>query len=272
MTNVGLLGCGAIGTEMARAIVEGRAGDANLVALYDQDDAQATKLAAGLSSPVPRFTQFEPFCAVDGLHLVVECASPAAVRTLGMRVLEAGLDLLVVSSGGLADPAFFSTLSDLAVRRNRRLLVPSGALGGIDAIRAARGLLDEVTLTSTKPPRALSGAPGFEAWEGKDMAGATVVFEGNALEAIEMFPANINVGVTLSLAGLGPERTKIKVVADPASPGNVHEVHARGAFGVFRFRLENQPHVTNPRTSYLAVLSALEALRAACAPGPRIGS
>ncbi len=272
MNNVGLLGCGSIGTQMASAIVEGKAGDASLVALFDRDGAQAARLAASLPRPVPCFTDFDRFCATDGMDLVVECASPFAVRVLGPRVLEANLDLLMLSSGGLADVAFFRTLSDLATRKNRRLMVPSGALGGIDAIRAARELLDEVTLTSVKPPRALSGAPGFKAWEGKELTEPTVVFEGNALEAIEMFPANVNVGVTLSLAGLGPERTKVKVVADPGSRDNVHEVYARGAFGVFRFRLENKPHVANVRTSYLAVLSALETLRAACTPGPRIGT
>jgi len=272
MTNVGLIGCGTIGTAMVEAVFEGKAGDATLVALFDEDGAKAVRLAGSLSRPVPCFTDFDRFCAADGMQLVIECASPGAVRALGPRVLAANLDLLVVSSGGLADMAFFKTLSDLAVRKNRRLMVPSGALGGIDAIRAARGLLEEVTLTSTKRPGALSGAPGFRAWEGKELTEATVIFEGNALEAIEMFPANVNVGVTLSLAGLGPERTKVKVVADPASPGNIHEVYARGAFGVLRFRLENMPHVTNARTSYLAVLSAIETLRAACTPGPRIGT
>ena len=272
MNNVGLLGCGAIGTEMAKAIVEGKAGDAALVALFDQDGVQAARLADKLPRPVPCFTDFDRFCATHDMHLVVECASPVALRAFGPRVLDANLDLLMLSSGALADGAFFRTLSGLAASKNRRLMVPSGALGGIDAIRAVRELLDEVTLTTIKPPRALSGAPGFKAWEGQELAGPTVVFEGNALEAIEMFPANVNVGVTLSLAGLGPERTKIKVVADPGSRDNVHEVYARGSFGVFRFRLENKPYVANVRTSYLAVLSALETLRAACTHGPRIGT
>ena len=272
MTNVGLLGCGAIGTEMAKGIVDGKAGNASLVAVFDQDGTQAAKLAGILPRPVLCFTDFDRFCATDGMHLVVECASPLAVRVLGSRVLEADMDLLMVSSGALADAAVFRTLCDLAATKNRRLMVPSGALGGIDAIRAAREFLDEVTLTSTKPPKALSGAPGFKTWEGKVLTEPTVVFEGNAQEAIEMFPANLNVGVTLSLAGLGPERTRIRIVADPGARDNVHEVYARGAFGVFRFRLENRPHITNARTSYLAVLSALETLRAACTPGLRIGT
>ncbi len=204
--------------------------------------------------------------------MVVECASPIAVKEVAPRVLAAGLDLLMLSSGALADVDFFRTLSALSAEGNRRMLVPSGALGGIDAIRAARHLLEEVTLTSTKRPEALRGAPGYREWEDVEITEPTVVFEGNALEAIQGFPANVNVGVTLSLAGLGPESTKVKVVADPASPGNVHEVHARGEFGVFDFRLENRPHVTNPRTSYLAILSALETLRAACTSGPHIGT
>jgi len=272
MTGVGLLGCGAIGSELALAVVEGRAGDARLVGLFDQDGARAAALAASLPVSVACCDDFEEFRATEGMRLVVECASRSAVRALAPRVLEAGLDLLVISSGGLAEPTFFRQVSHLAVENGCRLVVPSGALGGIDAVRAARGLLDEVSLTTTKRPAALSGAPGYRAWEGKNLTEPTVVFEGSALEAIDLFPANVNVGITLSLAGIGPERTRIRIVADPASSGNVHEVVARGAFGVASFRLENQPHVTNARTSYLAVLSAIEALRSACAAGPRIGT
>jgi aspartate dehydrogenase len=272
MTNVGLIGCGAIGTEIATAICAGKTGDARLVALFDQDEGRASALAARLGGGIPYFTDFARFMAVKNMEMVLECASPAAAKAHAEAVLSGGKDLLMISSGALADTAFFNRLSEAAARTNRRMLVPTGALGGIDAIRACRGLLQEVSLTTTKTPRSLQGAAGFKDWEGKEISQPTVIFDGNALEAIKLFPANVNVGVTLSLAGLGPEKTKVKIVADPKAPGNVHEVYAKGDFGVLRFRLENKPHVTNPRTSYLAILSVIETLRTACTPGPRIGT
>ena len=272
MVNIGLLGCGAIGAEFAGAVCAGEVGEAKLVALFDVIDGMASDLAEQLPIPVPFFNSFEPFIATPGLRLVVECASPDAVRSYAKAIMSHGKELLLMSSGALTDSRLFQDLSDLASNKGLRLMVPSGALGGIDALKAARGQLEEVTLTTTKPPAGLQGAPGFKEWEKVDIKEAQVVFEGPALEAVKLFPANVNVAATLSLAGLGPEKTRVRVVADPQSPGNVHEVFARGDFGVMRFTMENRPHSRNPRTSYIAVLSALETLRNACTPGPRIGT
>ena len=272
MTNIGLMGCGAIGTEIATSVCAGRVANAALVALFDQIEEQASSLATQLPITVPYYTEIDRFLATPGLEMVMECASPAAIRAHGAAVLSSNKDLLMLSSGALTDTDIFQHLARLAEERDRRLIIPSGALGGIDALRAARDYLKEVTLTTTKPPRSLKGAPGFKDWESKEITEAQVIFDGSALEAVKLFPANVNVAATLSLAGLGPEKTRVKVVADPHSPGNVHEIYARGDFGVMRFTLENRPHDRNPRTSYLAILSALETLRAACNPGPSIGT
>jgi aspartate dehydrogenase len=123
--------------------------------------------------------------------------------------------------------------------------------------------LDEVLLTTSKPPRALAGAPFFER-NPIDLAAIrerTVIFEGTAAEAVGQFPANINVAAAVSLAGIGPERTRVRVVADPALSQNVHEVEARGAFGEMRIRLANLPSPANPKSSLLAALSPLAMLR-----------
>jgi len=272
LTNIGLIGCGAIGTEIATQVSVGRVGDAQLVALFDMDAAVAGTLAQQLDDSVPTFTDMDEFLVAPDLEMVVECASPSAVKAHAEKVLAAGKDLLVISSGALTDTALFQRLASLAEERGLRFIIPTGALGGIDAIRATRGLLEEVVLTTTKPPRGLQGAPGFKEWESAEITEAKTIFDGNALEAIKLFPANVNVGATLSLAGLGPEKTRVKVVADPDSPGNVHQIYARGSFGVMRFTLENRPHDRNPKTSYLAILSVLETLREACTAGPRIGT
>ena len=272
MTKIGLIGCGAIGSEIATTVCAGEVGSATLIALFDQDADRANSLAEHLPGSVPAYTDMTRFLAEPGLEMVVECASPSAVKAHAATVLSAGKDLVVISSGALTDTALFQSLAALARDGGLRFIIPTGALGGIDAIRAARGLLDEVVLTTTKPPRGLMGAPGFKKWESEEISEAQVIFNGSALEAIKLFPANVNVGATLSLAGLGPEKTRVKVVADPESPGNVHQIYARGSFGVMRFTLENRPHHRNPRTSYLAILSVLETLREACTPGPRIGT
>lgn len=272
MVNVGVMGCGAIGAEIAGAVVAGRVGEAKLVALFDEVKDKASNLALQLSEPIPFFDSFDGFIAATDLELVMECASPEAVRSYAKLVLSYGKDLLLMSSGSLTDPLLFQELSELAKGGSLRLMIPSGALGGIDALRAARAYLEEVTLITTKPPAGLRGAPGFKDWESVEIKEAQVIYEGTALEAVSLFPANVNVAATLSLAGLGPDKTKVKVVADPHSPGNVHEVFATGDFGVMRFIMENRPHERNPRTSYMAVLSALEMLRSACSQEPRIGT
>ena len=269
---IGLLGCGAIGTEIAGALNAGDVGNARLVAVFDQIPEAVATLAGQVPETVSGHSDFHKFLATPGLELVLECASPAAVRAHAEEVLASDKDLMVLSSGALTDTSLFQRLCSLAEQRGIRLIIPSGALGGIDALKATRGHLEEVTLTTTKPPNGLKGAPGFRDWESVEITEPQVIFEGPALDAIKLFPANVNVGATLSLVSLGPEKTIVKVVADPHSPGNVHEIYARGDFGVMRFTLQNRPHDRNPRTSYLAMLSAIETLRAACTPGPSIGT
>jgi aspartate dehydrogenase len=272
MTGVGLLGCGAMGGEVAAAVRDSKSGDARLMALFDQAPGAASALAESLGVEVQATDSIEAFLANPDIELVVESASPNAVRAHAEAVLSAGKDLLLMSSGALTDPELFVRVTTLAVEGNRRVIVPSGALGGIDAIRAVSDRLDEVTLTTTKPPRALRGAPGFQKWESKNLTESTVIFEGVALDAVRLFPANVNVAATLSIAGIGPARTTVKVIADPQSEVNRHEITASGDFGKFRFEMDLHPHDRNPKTSFLAVVSAIEALRSACSSGIRIGT
>ena len=269
---VGLIGCGAIGRDMAMTIHSGDVPGARVVALFDVEESQGTSLASELNDPGLFHGDIDEFLDVSGLDLVVECASGAAVRAHAERVLEKGRDLMVMSTGALLDSALMARLSELAVAKGRKFLAPSGAIGGIDAIRAGGGLLEEVAIITTKPPEGLKGSPGFADWEGKEITAPQVIYEGPAVDGVKLFPANTNVAATLSLAGLGPDKTKMKVIADPKAPGNVHEIEAKGSFGVMRLSFENRPHPNNPKTSYLAILSAIELLRKACTPGPQIGT
>ena len=269
---IGLLGCGAIGRALALAVDEGIVGGAKLVALFDQDSRNARNLLQRLSSSPKATASFDDFMATEGLSLVVEAASQEAVRQHGAAVIAGGKHLLIMSTGSLLDAHLFSELSDLTRQTGCRIFVPSGAVGGIDAIRASRDTLEEVVLTTRKPPQSLMDTASTDGNTLKDIASATVVFEGNALEAVKRFPFNINVAATLSLAGIGPEKTKVRIIADPNAKGNIHEVYAAGKSGVMRFIMENVPHPDNPMTSHLAVLSAIETLRGACEGGLRVGA
>jgi len=220
-------------------------------------------LAASLTGTVRTFT--DPARLPEATpDVIVEAASPVVVRTASEAWLAAGCDVLVMSVGALADEALLGRLDAAARSSGRAVLVPSGAIGGLDAIRAARlGGLDAVELRTTKAPRALAGAPGIAA-AGIDLDlidGPMVVFEGTAREAVVAFPANLNVVAALSLAGIGPDRTRVVLVADPAETRNVHEIRASGAFGELRLWFANLPSPENPKTSALASLAALALLR-----------
>lgn len=201
---------------------------------------------------------------VDGFiearpQVAVEVASQEAVRQLGERLLDAGIDLVVASVGALMDAALLERLREKAVRSGARIWIPSGAIGGLDAIWAAAsgGALDEVSLVTRKPPQGLGMG---------DAGVPQVLFEGDAAEGVRRFPRNVNVAAALSLAGLGPQRTRVRVVADPQAPGNEHRIVARGPFGEVEMTFRNVPFTSNPRTSYLAALSILGLLRRMASP------
>jgi aspartate dehydrogenase len=268
-----LVGTGAIGAHLLNAIAAGDAGPIDIVAIADVPDRRdhLAQLAATLACT----WHTDPMDVLAATpDVIVEAATPAVVREFACRWLDGGADVLPMSVGALADPTLLRDLAATAARTGRRVLVPSGAIGGLDAIRAARiGGLDEVELRTTKPPRALRGAPHLQA-SGMDVDAVTeptVVFDGPAPAAVVGFPSNLNVVAALSLAGIGPDRTRVVLVADPGSEQNVHEIRARGAFGELHVRLENRPTPGNPRTSLLAPLSALALLRQLGDP-VRVGS
>jgi len=258
-----VVGTGAIGTYLLDGIAAGNAGPIDVVALADLP-ARSEELAR-LAARVGASWHTDSLAVLESTpDVVVEAASPGVVREYAGRWLAGGANVLTMSVGALTDPGLLADLAAAADRANRHVLVPSGAVGGLDVLRAARiGGLDTVELRTTKPPRALRGAPYLAAHriDVDAFHGPTVVFDGPATEAVVGFPANLNVVAALSLAGIGPERTRVVLVADPTGERNIHEVTARGAFGELSLRLENRPTPGNPKTSLLAPLSALALLR-----------
>lgn len=263
---VALIGCGAIGKVIARAIRDGVV-DAALECLYDLEERRCMELAE-LFEEKPRICSIREVLNSKA-ELVVEAASQEAVREYAMDVLKAGKSLLVMSVGALLDEGFYNALEDAARANKGKIYVPSGALGGLDALKAASiGEVYEVKLVTTKHPRALKGAPylrrhGIRA---EDIKRKRVLYEGSASEAVREFPANVNVSAALSLAGIGAARTRVVIIADPGAEGNIHEVVVKGDFGGFTLRFENLPSPENPGTSFLAALSAIATLRRLSSP------
>ncbi|WP_068085251.1 aspartate dehydrogenase [Novosphingobium rosa] len=193
--------------------------------------------------------------------VVVECAGHEAVREHGAAVLEAGVALMVVSIGALADPALESALNDAATRSGARLILPAGAVGGIDALTAAKlGGLSSVTYRARKPAMAWAGSPAEKVVDLASLGEATTFFRGTAREAAIAFPKNSNVAATVALAGVGFDATQVELVADPHSSRNLHEICFEGADGAFRFEIEGRPSPDNPKTSLLTAHSVAREL------------
>jgi aspartate dehydrogenase len=256
---VGIVGCGSIGRTVARALVSFR--PVSSVVLFDLDPAKA----AALAKLHHRFRAVRSTDAiVKASDLVVEAASQGAAREVGLKALHAGKECLLMSLGALSDDRLWSAMVRAASRSGGRILVPSGALGGLEAVASASAArLTEVTLTTRKPPAALAGVAYLEkrAVRLAAIRKPTVVFSGSARQAVRHFPANINVAAALSLAALGFERTRVVIVADPKARTNSHEVVARGQFGELRCTVSNVPFPDNPKTSYLAALSAVATVK-----------
>ncbi|HZP38256.1 MAG TPA: aspartate dehydrogenase [Methylomirabilota bacterium] len=249
MLKVGIVGMGVIGHRIAEALTRGIPGTA----------------LTGVSVRRPESAAGYPAVALEDLiersDLIVEAATQAALREFGPAVLSAGRHLMVLSVGALV--GVLDEWATLAEKHGARILVPSGAIAGLDGVKGAReGRITAVTMETRKPPRGLAGAPYIE--ERRIDLGAitreTLIFEGPATEAVRGFPANVNVVAALSLAGIGPERTRIKLYAVPGQARNQHRITVEGDFGLLRFEVENVPS-ENPRTGRLSYLSAIAMLR-----------
>jgi aspartate dehydrogenase len=268
-TRVGIIGCGNIGSELAYALDAQQVKNATLIAVFDIASGRAQSLSAKLHGAPRACSNFEEFIS-QKYDIVVEAASQEAARKFAKSVLDAGCKLVIMSAGALADKGLLASLQT----SGGKIYVPTGAIAGIDAIRSVKHLLDSVTLTTTKSPTALAGAPFFESSNIllKEVKEKTMIYEGPAAEAVKYFPANVNVAAVLSLAGIGFDKTTVRIIADPESDKNQHEITATGSFGKFHFVVSNVPSPGNPKTSYLAVLSAIECLRSLCGEDMKIGS
>jgi aspartate dehydrogenase len=272
MKKIALLGCGAIGTQIAFAI-DSRKIPAELTQIYDQSKEAAIKLASKLKNK-PIIVENSHLLSSGTVDLVVETASQQAVKDVALSVIQNKKDLMILSVGALLDDSVFQVLNDASIEFNKKIFLPSGAIAGLDALKAVKDELYSVTLITTKNPNSLKGAKFFETSDIDldKIEKLTILFDGTAKDAVKLFPANINVAALLSLVGLGNEKTKVKIIADPNTDKNTHEIEAVGKFGKMNFSIQNIPDETNPKTSRLAILSSIETLRKYCSDGISIGT
>jgi aspartate dehydrogenase len=259
---VGLIGCGVIGGFVLDAFAAGKIGHAELVMICQRSERGEEKRKA-LSLGIKWVTKTEELWK-EKLDVIVEAASHEALEDYGVKILKSGMDLIPVSIGALVDARLLERLIDAAAESGSRLHLPSGGIGGLDAIQGLvlQGV-EEISMTTRKPPQAWKGIPYVDQM-GLDMDkinAPTLLYEGPARDCVKKFPQSINIAAALSLAGIGFEKTKIRILADPGITHNTHEIQFRGEAGRLTMKFENVPVPANPKTTYLACLSVLAALK-----------
>ena len=243
--NVGIIGCGAIANIIASRIVP-EDNNIEIKYFYDKDVERAENLATFAGGVA--VLDFDTM--LNDVDLVLECASPDSVKQLAPKVLEKGIDMIIMSIGAFMDSDFYTEVLNIARENDAHIHLPSGAIVGLDGIKAVADFgLKEVTLVTRKSPKSL----------GKDIDSEEILFEGKASQAVKEFPLNINVAATISMAC--NRDIDVKIIVDPKVNRNVHEITAKGDFGEFKTITMNHPCTANPKTSMLAAISAIKLLK-----------
>ncbi|MFC4768195.1 aspartate dehydrogenase [Effusibacillus consociatus] len=256
MLAVGIIGYGTIGQDVAEYIKTGQAGNVKLCAvLVRNKDKIVSDLPANLiEDDAERFFS-------SGLDIVIEAAGHEAVKNFAVPCLQSGSDFLAVSVGAFADQELYEKILKTASKTGKRLIIPSAAVGGLDRIAAgALGPVKHVTLTTRKPPRAWYGTIVEQQVNLEQVKDPVCVFEGPARESARLFPESVNVSAALSLAGIGFEKTTVRVFVDPTITHNTHEISASGKFGEIQLQIRNTPSA-NPKTGFIVAMSIAKVLK-----------
>jgi len=257
---VGIAGCGAIGSSLASSLKSLFKKECRLSAIFDIDRSKQEALSRRLKDR--RLQAGTLGELIRRSELVIEATSAAASFKIAGSVIRAGRSVIVMSVGGIVGQT--ETLRRLCRQKKVSLYIPSGAVCGIDGLKASLGgSIKSVILTTTKPVSAFSGIEYLrkKGINPQKIRKETVIFHGSAASAIRFFPQNINVAATLSIGGIGPQKTIVRIIASPAATRNSHEIRIESAAGMVLAKTENTVHPENPKTSYLAVLSAIACLK-----------
>ncbi len=256
MMKIALIGCGAIGTSVLELLKD----QARLEVRWILVPVISTALQALAARVAPQAQLVLSLPEEAQPQLMLECAGHSAIETHVLPALARGIPAVVASIGALSAPGMIERLQAAADAGKTQVQLLSGAVGGIDALAAARiGGLDEVVYTGRKPPHAWRGTPAESVCDLSSLQQAFCIFEGTAREAAQLYPKNANVAATLSLAGLGLDKTRVRLFADPGVSENLHQVEARGAFGSMELTMRGKPLAANPKTSALTVYSVVRA-------------
>ncbi|MDD5156024.1 MAG: aspartate dehydrogenase [Candidatus Omnitrophica bacterium] len=257
---IGIVGCGAIGSSLAKRIVSDFGAQAELAGLNDADMDKAYALAESCgSSGIPVFNLKDLIKKSD---LIIEATHMSASFDIAKKTVTAGKHIIIMSVGGILQR--YRQLRRMAREKGARIFIPSGAIAGIDGLKAAScGKIKRVTLVTTKPKKAFAAVEHLtkKNIHLDKIRSDTVIFEGSASSAVKAFPQNVNVSAVLSLAGIGPQETRVRIIASAKAARNIHQVEIESDSGRIVCRTENLVHPDNPKTSYLAVLSAVAMLK-----------
>ena len=259
---VGVAGFGTIGAAVGRRLAAGMEGlEFAAVTSGGREKAEAALAAMGASVPV-----VSPQDLAERCDIIVECAPTAAFMAIAMPAMLAGRQMVTVSAAALIE---HMEIVETAKANGGRIIMATGALLGLDAVRAAaKGEIHSVTMITRKPPKSLKGAP-YLSVIGVDVMAlteATKLFDGSAREGARGFPANVNVAAALALAGIGPDRTRLQIWADPALERNTHTIRVDADSARFEMTIENVPSVEKPGTGRITALSMIAALEGITAP------
>ena len=261
---VGIIGGGTIARLILEHVRAGDLGGARVVAILTRS-ASTRGLRLVQEFGVPLVTGLDALVE-QRPDVVVEAASHEAVRDHTEALLRKGIAVIVLSSGALCDDALRDKIERAAREGSALLYVPSGGIAGLDALKAACiAGVDEVTIAVTKPPAAWKDIPyvGAMKIDLDRITAPCTLYEGPARQGVPLFPANVNIAAVLSMAGIGFDRTRLRVVADPGLTHNTHFIEIRGKTGNISIKVENVPAPDNPKTAWLACYSALAALKLA---------
>jgi aspartate dehydrogenase len=260
---IALAGLGAIGAAVARRVLNEGIPGIQLVAVAARDQQKARDTLAGMNGAAVPVVEIEDLAGMA--DLVIECAPAALMDRIAQPVLRSGKKLLVLSAGALLPRP---ELLELAKKHGGQVIIPTGALLGLDAVcAAAEGQIHSVQMTTRKPPKGLAGAPYLleNRIQIDDVREPLRIFSGTARDAAKGFPANLNVAVALSLAGIGPDRTRLDIWADPTVTRNTHRIQVESDSARMDMTIENIPS-ENPKTGRITALSVIAALRKIYSP------
>lgn len=254
MTTIGIIGQGAIARYVAQALAEGETPVTAVLARPGRADAARAAIGADAVTDAASLAA--------RVRIAVDCAGHAGLAAHGAALLAAGCDVVTLSLGALADAELAARLRDAAAKGGGTLHLASGAIGALDALAAAAvGGLSHVRYIGIKPPQGWAGSPAEDTLDLDALKEATPHFTGSARDAALTYPKNANVAAAVALAGIGFDATEVRLIADPAATQNTHRIEAEGAFGQFDFTISGNALPGNPKSSALAAMSAVHAVR-----------